>query len=91
MKNYLKIRKTNRRCFGRIEKAYETKEIDTISPALDKVNEAWKVASEEMYKAQAEQGGAAGGPQGPSGDGQQGGDSSKQADDVEDVDFEEVK
>ncbi|MFO7720119.1 MAG: molecular chaperone DnaK [Gillisia sp.] len=74
-----------------LKKAYETKEIETISPALDKVNEAWKVASEEMYKAQGEQAGAAGGPQGPSGDGQQGGDSSKQADDVEDVDFEEVK
>ncbi len=51
-----------------------------------------KVASEEIYKAQAEQDGAAGGLEaGPSGDGQQGVDSSKQGDDVEDVDFEEVK
>ena len=80
-----------------LKKAYETKEVDTIQPALDKINEAWKVASEEMYKAQAEAGGQAGGPQqgatgaegGPAG-GQAGGDS-KQGDDVEDVDFEEVK
>ena len=78
-----------------LKKAYETKEIEQISPALDKLNEAWKTASEEMYKAQAEaQGGQPGGPQqgatgaeGGSGDG----GASQGADDVEDVDFEEVK
>ena len=77
-----------------LKKAYETKEVETIQPALDKINEAWKVASEEMYKAQAEQGGqpGAGGPQGgPGANGQPGGGDSKQGDDVEDVDFEEVK
>ncbi len=37
-----------------LKKAYETKEVETIQPALDKINEAWKVASEEMYKAQAD-------------------------------------
>jgi molecular chaperone DnaK len=80
-----------------LKKAYETKEVETIQPALDKINEAWKVASEEMYKAQAEAGGAAGGPQGGPGAGAQGatggqaGGDSKQGDDVEDVDFEEVK
>ncbi|MHA6280337.1 molecular chaperone DnaK [Salinimicrobium sp. CAU 1759] len=78
-----------------LKKAYETKEVDTIQPALDKINEAWKVASEEMYKAQAEAGGQPGGPQGgpqggPTGGEQAGGDA-KQGDDVEDVDFEEVK
>lgn len=81
-----------------LKKAYETKEIETIQPALDKINEAWKVASEEMYKAQAEQGGqpGAGGPQGGPGAGAQGGQpggggNTNQGDDVEDVDFEEVK
>ncbi|MDT0688159.1 molecular chaperone DnaK [Salegentibacter sp. F188] len=79
-----------------LKKAYETKEIEQISPALDKLNEAWKTASEEMYKAQAEaQGGQAGGPQGGPGAGAQGGQAgggeSKGGDDVEDVDFEEVK
>ena len=44
-----------------------------------------------MYKAQAD--GQPGGPQGaPGADGQPGGSAdSKQGDDVEDVDFEEVK
>ena len=37
-----------------LKKAYETKDLATIQPALDKINEAWKTASEEMYKAQAE-------------------------------------
>ncbi len=72
-----------------LKKAYETKEVETIEPALEKINEAWKVASEEMYKAQAEaqQGGAPGGD--PTG-GSEGGDANTDAD-VEDVDFEEVK
>ncbi|WP_026915663.1 molecular chaperone DnaK [Christiangramia portivictoriae] len=77
-----------------LKKAYETKEIEQISPALDKLNEAWKTASEEMYKAQAEaQGGQPGGPQqgatGAEGGAANGG--AQGADDVEDVDFEEVK
>jgi molecular chaperone DnaK len=80
-----------------LKKAYETKDVDTIQPALDKINEAWKVASEEMYKAQAEAGGQPGGPEGAAGaqggaaGGQQAGGDSQQGDDVEDVDFEEVK
>ncbi|UAB83838.1 molecular chaperone DnaK [Zunongwangia sp. SCSIO 43204] len=74
-----------------LKKAYETKELETISPALDKLNEAWKTASEEMYKAQAEaQGGAQQGATGAEG-GQAGGGEAKGGDDVEDVDFEEVK
>jgi molecular chaperone DnaK len=69
-----------------LKKAYETKSVDTIQPALDKINEAWKAASEEMYKAQAEA--------------QQGGDSTQQdqtaggsdnAGGAQDVDYEEVK
>lgn len=69
-----------------LKKAYETKDVATIQPALDKINEAWKAASEEMYKAQAEgaQGGAQQGQ--PDGGGQQQG-----GDNVQDVDFEEVK
>jgi len=74
-----------------LKKAYETKEVETIQPALEKLNEAWKTASEEMYKAQAEaQGGAQQGATGAEG-GQAGGGEAKGGDDVEDVDFEEVK
>ncbi len=71
-----------------LKKAYETKEVETIQPALDKINEAWKAASEEMYKAQADaqqEGGA------PTGDAQPEGEATEENSDVEDVDFEEVK
>ncbi|MBE99214.1 molecular chaperone DnaK [Flavobacterium coralii] len=71
-----------------LKKAYETKDVDTIQPALDKINEAWKNASEEIYKAQAEGGAQGGAQQGePQGGQQQGGGD----DEVQDVDFEEVK
>ena len=70
-----------------LKKAYETKDLAIIQPALDKINEAWKAASEEMYKAQAEAQGGAAGPE--AGAQPEGGDS--EASDVEDVDFEEVK
>ncbi|RDI13331.1 molecular chaperone DnaK [Flavobacterium sp. AG291] len=60
--------------------AYESKDVDTIQPALDKINEAWKNASEEMYKAQ-EGGAAQGQPEAAQAEG----------DNVQDVDFEEVK
>ncbi len=74
-----------------LKKAYESKEVETIQPALDKINEAWKTASEEMYKAQAEaqQGGAA--PGGDAGAQQDTSSESSEGSDVEDVDFEEVK
>jgi len=66
-----------------LKKAYETKDIEVIDPALEKINEAWKVASEEMYKAQQDAQGTA--PEGASDE------SVAQEDNVEDVDFEEVK
>lgn len=73
-----------------LKKAYETKELEQITPALDKLNETWKSVSEEMYKAQADaqQAGSNG-----SESTETGGDPSKEddKDDVEDVDFEEVK
>lgn len=63
-----------------LKKAYETKDVATIQPALDKINEAWKNASEEMYKAQ--QGAGAAGQAQPEGGADDG---------AQDVDFEEVK
>jgi molecular chaperone DnaK len=70
-----------------LKKAFEGKQLEVIQPALDKINEAWKAASEEMYKAQAEsqQGPAAGAQDTASGAG------AAEGDNVEDVDFEEVK
>jgi len=69
---------------GGLKKAYESKDLEAIKPALDNINEAWKQASEEMYKAQQE----AGGETPPADDAAS---SSSNDDDVEDVDFEEVK
>jgi molecular chaperone DnaK len=60
--------------------AFETKDIGTIQAALDKINEAWKNASEEMYKAQGE---------GQAQEAQPQADAS--GDQTQDVDFEEVK
>ena len=69
-----------------LKKSYESKDLDKIDPALEKINEAWKAASEEMYKAQQGQ---------QDGQAQQGADASadpsNDSDNVEDVDFEEVK
>ena len=70
-----------------LKKAFETKELEAIKPALDKINEAWKNASEEMYKAQAEAGGEQPGPDADTSTSS--GDSNSES--VEDVDFEEVK
>ncbi len=64
--------------------AFETKDVATIQPALDKINESWKNASEEMYKAQAEGGAGASGAQ-------QAQQTKAEGDTVEDVDYEEVK
>ncbi|MEP2935312.1 MAG: molecular chaperone DnaK [Gilvibacter sp.] len=69
-----------------LKKAFETKDVATITPALDAINEAWKVASEEMYKAQAEA--QQNGAPGPDAGADAGADEGT---DVEDVDFEEVK
>jgi|TARA_B110000444_G_scaffold261052_1_gene310750 molecular chaperone DnaK len=66
-----------------LKKAHASQEISAIDVAMETINEAWKNASEEMYKAQegaAQEGGA---PEGGSADGG--------SDDVTDVEFEEVK
>jgi len=69
-----------------LKKAYETKDIAVIDPALEKINEAWKSASEEMYKAQQSQQ-----QQDPSNSEQSSENPEGKESDVEDVDFEEVK
>ena len=69
-----------------LKTAYETKDVAVIEPALEKINDAWKVASEEMYKAQADAQGGAAGPEAGAGE-----PAQAEGDNVEDVDFEEVK
>ncbi|MEC7829486.1 MAG: molecular chaperone DnaK, partial [Bacteroidota bacterium] len=74
------------KALAELKKAHESKELDAIKPALDALNEAWKAASEEMYKAQQEKG-----AQNKADGKKQESDSSGEDDNVEDVDFEEVK
>jgi molecular chaperone DnaK len=59
--------------------AHQSQDVDAIQVALDKINAAWKTATEAMY-AQGEQGQQAAQPQ-----------ADAQGDNVEDVEFEEVK
>ena len=73
--------------FEELKTAYAAKDLEAIDKALETINEAWKNASEEMYKAQAEAGGDAAQPQGEA----PGPDAASGGDDVQDVDFEEVK
>ncbi|MFL0064717.1 molecular chaperone DnaK [Tenacibaculum maritimum] len=70
-----------------LKTAHEAKDIAQIDAAMEKINEAWKAASEEMYAAQQAAGGAdTGAPQQ-----EQPEANNAQGDNVEDVDFEEVK
>ena len=69
-----------------LKAAHESKDLAQIDAAMEKINEAWKVASEEMYAAQ---GGAEG--QNPGADQGQPEAGKADGDNVEDVDFEEVK
>jgi len=76
-----------------LKKAHESKDLSQIDSALEKINEAWKNASEEMYKAQADAS-----AQEPSKGKSNSSKTKKETkkskgggDDVQDVDFEEVK
>jgi len=71
---------------AKLKEAHKNHNIQEIETAMNEMNAAWQVASEEMYKASQQ----AGGPQAePSGANQQ---QAKSGDgEVTDVDFEEVK
>ncbi|MFV8324081.1 MULTISPECIES: molecular chaperone DnaK [unclassified Flavobacterium] len=60
--------------------AHQSQDVPAIQTALDNINAAWKTATEAMY-AQGEQGQGEAQPQG----------DAAQGDNVEDVEFEEVK
>jgi molecular chaperone DnaK len=72
---------------NKLKEAHKAQDLTALDAAMNELNAAWTAASEEMYKASqqaggAEQAGAEGGAQG-------GGQSS--SDNVEDAQFEEVK
>jgi len=64
-----------------LKTAHETRNIEGIDSALEKINTAWTAASEDMYKAQQD-GGTQSNAQAETADA---------TDDVQDVEFEEVK
>ncbi|MDT0552382.1 molecular chaperone DnaK [Urechidicola vernalis] len=68
-----------------LKAAHGTQDLEQIDAAMEKINEAWKNASEEMYKAEQEAQAGAAGAEGA----QDAGAGAE--DDVQDVDFEEVE
>ncbi len=65
-----------------LKTAHTSKDLALIDSAMEKINAAWKVASEEMYKATEDAKGATADP---------GANADATSDDVTDVDFEEVE
>ncbi|MDO5655966.1 MAG: molecular chaperone DnaK [Flavobacteriaceae bacterium] len=73
---------------GELKSAHEAQDITAVDSAMEKINQAWNDASQELYSAMNESTTADGNAQAANeatGDANQGGDN------VEDVDFEEVK
>ena len=69
-----------------LKKAVEAKDMSAIDMHLEELNKAWEAASQDLYNAQQAQAGDASGA-----NGQEATSESEATDDVEDVDFEEVK
>jgi molecular chaperone DnaK len=67
-----------------LKEAHQAQDLEKIEPAMNKLNEVFQAASEEMYAAQQEQA-AQGGAEGPQAEGE------TVEEEVTDVDFEEVK
>ena len=80
-----------------LKAAHSARNVQQIDQAMEKINAAWQAASEDMYKAQQQAGGANPGagfdPNNMGGNpGQQGGNTNQGgSDNVTDVDYEEVK
>ena len=65
-----------------LKKEFEAKNIENLTPAMDKLNELFQAASQDMYNAANEGGAPEGGAEGEAG--------ANPEDEVTDVDFEEV-
>ena len=73
-----------------LKDAHKNQDVAAINAAIDKLNNVFQAASQEMYNAQAQQqGNAQQGPQGNPNAGQSNNNGKDQ--EVTDVDFEEVK
>lgn len=72
-----------------LKDAHKAQDVNTINTAIEKLNTVFQAASQEMYNAQQQQGGAQQGPQADPNAGQANNGGKDQ--EVTDVDFEEVK
>ena len=72
-----------------LKEVHKKEDLDNIDAKTEALNNAWKEASEEMYKA-SQEAGAQPGPEGPQDAGQEA-SAGKDDGEVTDVDFEEVK
>ncbi len=76
----------------KLKDAHAKQDLEAIDAATTELNTVFQAASQEMYNAQQQAGGAQGGPQaGAQGEPQGQSQDSKPDDEVTDVDFEEVK
>ena len=75
---------------GKLKDAVAAKNLDEIKAHTETLNTAWQAASEDLYKATQGDANAAG-DAGAQGDAGSAGNSGNAADEVQDVDFEEVK
>jgi molecular chaperone DnaK len=79
---------------NKLKEAHKSQNLSGIDSAIAELNNAWTVASEELYKA-TQQAGAQGGPGGgqgqPGGDANGGHQASTGGENVTDAEFEEVK
>ncbi|GAB4234019.1 MAG: molecular chaperone DnaK [Ekhidna sp.] len=73
----------------KLKEAHGKQDIAEIDTAMEALNSAWQAASQEMYQAQQEAGGADAGAAGT--DSNAGASDNGSADDVSDVEFEEVE
>jgi molecular chaperone DnaK len=71
----------------KLRAAHSAQDLAGIETAMGSLNAAWQAASSEMYQASE---GAAPGPDAPGAAGQNGGNASSDADNVSDVEYEEV-
>lgn len=72
-----------------LKTAHGSQDIESIDAGLETLNKAWEAASQEMYAAQQAAEGGAPGPDAGAGDA--GAEEGSAADDVSDVEYEEVK
>ena len=78
---------TIEQAIAELKEAHKSEDLDRVDAATEKVNEAWQAASQDIYSAtQQEEGGPQAGAEQAQGDSAE----SNGADDVTDVEFEEV-